>query len=131
MWANIIPIPPDRSCLDNRGMISKVVKLKMQCFYTCICTLYKLHDKETQKCMQHAMIQKYILTPNLGFLPQIHTDVLWAHLARIITRSQGHSDLETVGDLPGPKMYLYSKYGTATINNIGDLLLVHFSRTES
>ena len=33
--------------------------------------MYKLHDKETQRCMRHAMIQKYILTPNLGFLPQI------------------------------------------------------------
>ena len=30
-----------------------------------------LHVKETQKCMRHAMIPKYILTPNLGFLPQI------------------------------------------------------------
>ena len=33
--------------------------------------MYKLHVKETQKCMRHAMIPKYILTPNLGFLPQI------------------------------------------------------------
>ena len=47
-------------------------------------------------------------------------------LARTFTRGQVHRDLETVGDSPGPKMYLYTKYGTATINNIGDLLLVHF-----
>ena len=33
--------------------------------------MYKLHVKETQRCMRHAMIPKYILTPNLGFLPQI------------------------------------------------------------
>ena len=33
--------------------------------------MYKLHVTETQKCMQPAMIPKYILTPNLGFLPQI------------------------------------------------------------
>ena len=33
--------------------------------------MYKLHVKLTQKCMRHAMIPKYILTPNLGFLPQI------------------------------------------------------------
>ena len=33
------------------------------------------------------------------------------NLARTETRGQGHSDLETVGDLPGPKMYLYTKYG--------------------
>ena len=33
--------------------------------------MYKLHVKLTQKCMRHAMIPKYIVTPNLGFLPQI------------------------------------------------------------
>ena len=33
--------------------------------------MYKLHVKETQKCMRHAMIPKYILAPILGFLPQI------------------------------------------------------------
>ena len=85
--------------------------------------MYKLHVKETQKCMRHAMIPKYILTPNLGFLPQI---IYRLDLARTETRGQGHSNLETVGDWPGRKMYLHTKYGTATINNIGDLLWVHF-----
>ena len=33
--------------------------------------MYRLHVKLTQKCMRHAMIPKYILTPILGFLPQI------------------------------------------------------------
>ena len=33
--------------------------------------MYKLHVKETQKCMRLAMIPKYILLQNLGFLPQI------------------------------------------------------------
>ena len=47
-------------------------------------------------------------------------------LARTETRGQRHSDLETVGNSPVPKMYLYNKYGTATINNIGDLLRMHF-----
>ena len=70
---------------------------------------YKLHVKETQKCMRHAMIPKYILTPNLGFLPQIIYSEL--DIARTETRGQGHSDLETVGDSPGPKMYLHTKYG--------------------
>ena len=45
------------------------------------------------------------------------------------TRGQGHSDLEPVGDSQGPKMYLHTTYGTATINNIGDLLWVHFIKT--
>ena len=48
------------------------------------------------------------------------------NLARTETRDQGHSDLETVGDSPGSKVYLHTKYETATINNIGHLLWVHF-----
>ena len=47
-------------------------------------------------------------------------------LARTETRGQCHNDLEIIGDSPGPKMHLHTKYGTATINNIGDLLWVHF-----
>ena len=50
-------------------------------------------------------------------------------LARTETRGQGQSDLETVGDSPGPKMYLHTKYATATINNLGDLLWVQFFKT--
>ena len=50
-------------------------------------------------------------------------------LTRTETRGQGHSDLEPVGDSPGPKMYLQIKYGTATLNNIGDLLWVYFFKT--
>ena len=50
-------------------------------------------------------------------------------LARTETRCQGHSDLETVGDSPGPKMYLHTNHGTATINNIGDLLWVYYFKT--
>ena len=51
------------------------------------------------------------------------------NLARTETRGQGHIDLETVGDSPGPKMYLHTIYGTAFIYNIGDLLRVHFFKT--
>ena len=32
-------------------------------------------------------------------------------LARTETRGQGHSDLETIGDSPGCKIYLHTKYG--------------------
>ena len=32
IWANIISIAPDCSCMDNRGMINKVIKLRLQCF---------------------------------------------------------------------------------------------------
>ena len=69
--------------------------------------LYKLHVKLTQKFMRHAMISKYILTPNLGFLPQI----IYRYAARTESRGQGHSDLETFGDSPGSKMYIHNKYG--------------------
>ena len=51
------------------------------------------------------------------------------NLARIETRGQGHSDLKPIGDSPGPKMYLHTKYRTATVNNIGDMLWVHFFKT--
>ena len=88
--------------------------------------MYKLHVKETQKCMRHAMIPKYILTPNLGLLPQI---IYRYALGSTLLELKGHSDLEPVGDSPGPKMYIHTIYGNATINNIGDLLWVHFFNT--
>ena len=40
-------------------------------------------------------------------------------LARTETRGQGHSDMETVVDSPGSKMYLHTKYRTTTINAVG------------
>ena len=52
-------------------------------------------------------------------------------LGRTETKGQDHSDLETVVTCQGPKMYLHTKYGTAPINNIGDLLWVHFLRPDS
>ena len=62
---------------------------------------------------------------NFGFLPQIicryalgSTLLNW--------NCPGHSDLEPAGNSPGPKMYLHTKYGTATVNNIGDLLWLQF-----
>ena len=110
-------------------MINKVIKLKLQCFKH---VMYKLHVKETHKCMLHTIIPKYILTRILRFLPQmIYRICSWLDLARTETRGQGHSDLERFGDSPGPKMYLHTKYGTATINNIGDLLWVHFLGPDS
>ena len=35
-----IPIAPDRSCSNNRGMNNKALKLKLLCFYICILTSY-------------------------------------------------------------------------------------------
>ena len=91
--------------------------------------MYKLHFKETQKCMRHAMIPKYILT-KFGIPTSNYIRICSGlDLARTEIRGQGHTDMERVGDSPGPKMYLHIKYGTATINNIGDLLWVHFFKT--
>ena len=91
--------------------------------------IYKLHFKETQKCMRHVKIPKYILK-KFGIHTSNYIQICSGlDLARTETRGQDHSDLERVGDSPGPKMYLHIKYGTATINNIGDLLWVHFYKT--
>ena len=86
-------------------------------------SLIQVHP-ETQKCMRHAMIPKNILTPNLGLLPQII--YRYALGSTLLELKLEVKDLETVGDSPGPKMYLHTIYGTATINYIGDLLWVHF-----
>ena len=40
-----IPFLPDCSCLDKRGMINKVIELKLQCFYTCTTTSYMRNGK--------------------------------------------------------------------------------------
>ena len=119
MWANTISIVPDRSRLDNLDMVNKAIKLMLQ---------YLQATCHRDQCMRHAMVPKHILTPNLAFLLHIQ---IWSglDLARTETKGQGHSDLEPVGDSPGPKMYLHTKYETASINIIGDLLRVHFFKT--
>ena len=46
-------------------------------------------------------------------IPNSNYIQMWSELdlARTETRGQGHSDLETVGESPGSKMYLHTKYG--------------------
>ena len=106
-------------------MINKVIKIKLQYFKHVYVQAICQKDLEVYVTCHDP---KYILTPYLGFLPQIiYRYALGSTLLE--TRGQGHSDLEPVDDSPGPKMYLHSKYGTATINNIGDLLWVHFFKT--
>ena len=105
-------------------MINRVIKLNLQYFKHVYVQATCQRDPEVYATCKAPKI----LTPNLGFLPQnIYRYALGSNLAG--TRGWGHSDLETVGDPPGPKMYLHTKYGTATINNIGDLLWVHFFKT--
>ena len=65
-WAKIILIVPDHSYSDNRDMINKIIKLKLQYFKHVYVQATYQRDPEV-----YAMVPKYILTPNLAFLPQI------------------------------------------------------------
>ena len=105
-------------------MINKVIKLKLHYFKHVYIQATCQRDPEVYATCHDSKI--YPLTkfgiPSSNYI-QICSGL---NLARTETRGQGHSDLETVGYSPGPKRYLHTKYGTATINNIGDLLWVHF-----
>ena len=118
---------PDRSCSDNRDMINKDIKQELQYFKHVYVQATCQRDPEVYATCHDPKIYPHtkfgIPTPNYK---KICSEL---DLARTVTRGQGHSDLEPVGDSPGSKMYLHSKYGTATINNIGDLLWVHFFKT--
>ena len=122
-WANIIPIAPDRLRSDNCGVINKIIKLKLQCFIHVYLQATCQRDTEVYAARNDPKIYPYTKRIPASNYIQICSGL---DLARTETRGQGHSDLETVGDLPGPKMYLHTKYGTAKINNISDLLWVHF-----
>ena len=77
--------------------------------------MYKLHVKETQKCMRHAMNPKIYPHTKFGNPTSNYIQICSGlDLARTETRGQGHSDMETVGYSTGPKMYLHTKYETAT-----------------
>ena len=107
----------------------KVIKLKLQCFKYVYVQATCQRDSEVYATGHDPKIYPHtkfwIPTPNY-----IHI-CSWLELARTETRGQGHSDLKTVGDSPWPKMYLHTKNGTATINNIVDRLWVHFSGPDS
>ena len=100
---------PDGSCLDNRGMINKVIKVNLQCFYTCLCTSYSQFDPEVYSIRHDPKIYPHtkFRIPTSNYI-QISSEL---DLARTETRGQGHSDLETFGDSPGSKMYLHTEFG--------------------
>ena len=110
-------------------MINKVIKLRLQCFIHVYVQASCQRDPEVYATRHDPKIYpdtKFGI-PTSNYI-QICSGL---DLARTDTRDQGHSDLETVGDSPGPKMYLHTKYATATINKIGDRLWVHFSSPDS
>ena len=100
---------PDGSCLDNSGMINKVIKLNLQCF---------IHAYEQATC--HIDQEVYATRHDPKIYPHTKFRILTSNykqicfeldLARTEARGQSHSDLETFGDSPGSKMYLHTKYG--------------------
>ena len=44
-FSSLMQQKTDSLCLDKRGMNSKVIELKLQCFYTCITTSYISNGK--------------------------------------------------------------------------------------
>ena len=108
-------------------MINKVIKLKLQYFKHVYAQATRQRGPEVHATCQDPKIYSHT---KFGIPTSNYIQIcLGLDLARTETRGQGHSDLEPVGDSPGSKMYLHIKYGTATINNIGDLLWVHFFKT--
>ena len=88
--------------------------------------MFKLHVKETQRCMRHAMIPKYILTPNLGFLPQIiYIYALSSTLLELKPEGKVTVTWKQLANRQPQDVSTYQIWN-ATINKIGDLLWVHF-----
>ena len=72
------------------------------------------------------MIQKYILTPNLGFLPQIiYRSALSSTLLELKPEVKVIVTWIQLVTRQGPRR-IYIPNTNATINKIGDLLWVHF-----
>ena len=90
-------------------MIIKVIKLKLECFYTCLCKATCQIDPEEYSTCHDPIIYPHIKfrIPTSNYI-QICSEL---DLARTETRGQSHSDLETFGDSPGSKIYLHTKYG--------------------
>ena len=90
-------------------MINKVIKLKLQCFIHAYIQATCQRDPEV-----YATCHDHKIYPHTKFrIPTSNYIQICSKLdlARTETRGQGHSDLETVDDSPGPKMYLHTKYG--------------------
>ena len=89
---------------------AKVSNFKLQCFYTYCIQATCQRDPELYATQHDPKLYPHtkFRIPILNYI-QICSEL---DLARTETRGQGQSDIETVGDPPGPKMYLHTKYGT-------------------
>ena len=90
-------------------MINKVIKLKLQFFIHAYVQSTCQRDPEVYATRHDHKIYPHtkFRIPTSNYI-QICSEL---DLARTKTRGQCHSDLETVGESPGSKMYLHTKYG--------------------
>ena len=88
-------------------MINKVIKLKLQYFKLVYVQITCQRDQEVYATCHDTKIYPHTKfgIPTSNYI-QICSGL---DLARTETRGQGYSGLETVGDSPGPKMYLHTK----------------------
>ena len=91
MWANIIPIAPDRSCSDKLDTITKVIKLKLQYFKHVYVQVTCQRDPKVYATCHELKINPHTKfgSPTLNYI-QIFSGL---DLARTETRGQGHIDL--------------------------------------
>ena len=109
-------------------MINKVIKLKLQYFKHVYVQATCQRDSEVYATCHDPKIYPHTKfgIPTSNYI-QICSGL---DLARTETRGQGLSVLEPVGDSPGHKMYLHTKYGTATINNIPEINVTEAENSE-
>ena len=88
-------------------MINKVIKLKLQYFNIYVQTTCQ-RDPEVYATCHDPKIYPHTKfgIPTSNYI-QICSGL---NLARTETRGQGQSDLEPIGNSPGYKMYLHTKY---------------------
>ena len=87
--------------MDNRGIINKVIKLKLQFFIHAYVQAACQKDPEVYATPHDPKIYPHtkFRIPTSNYI-QICSEL---DLARTENRGQGHSDLETVGELHGPR----------------------------
>ena len=100
---------PDGSCLDNRGMINKVIKLICSVFIHAYVQATCQIDQEVYATRHDPNIYPHtkFKIPTSNYM-QICSEL---DLARTETRGQGHSDWKHLVTLHGPRCIYIPKYG--------------------
>ena len=120
-WANIIPIAPERSCSDNRDMINKLIKQKLQYFKHGYVQATCQRDPEVYATCHDPKIYPHTKfgIPISNYIKACSGLVL-ARLAE--TRGQCHSDQEPVGDSPGGLQSKRPQVKTSPSQNVPELV---------